>query len=484
MSLRSRVSWNSVVSFFSLIGTRVIKFVGSIVFVNIAGSSAVGIYFIFLSVYRVLNRGTTLGLGTSVVKRISERKRSETGEITDTVATAFALRAAPLLVITIGLFVFHGFVDDYIGIDFSWLFVIASLWLTALYSTLRSTLLGQRHVDAASGFDLLRDVGTAVVQVGLVLLGYAQWGLVAGFVIGMSLAGLSLLAFVRLPFHTATFEIERARSLVSFAKFSFLDNLVGGEHRWLDVIILGFFVSTSSIGVYGIVYGLAQFGTVFSVALSRNVLPEISHLSSTERSVAREKLLYRSLSYSTLFSFPILAGSLVIADRLLLDVYAVTRGGTALVILTAGILVYSAYQQLHQLVYGLDMPRYAFALSALSTVFNALIALILVPFVGILGAAISTSISMSVAFVAGLYLITNHSEVTLRFPIRPWTLQAACSGVMAIVVLAVRSQFVLQSRLYSALLIVVGASVYFALILSVDSFLRVQIRQLASRVAP
>jgi len=484
MSLRSRVSWNSVVSFFSLVGTRIVKFAGSIVFVNIAGSSAVGIYFLFLSVYRVLNRGTTLGLGTSVVKRVSERKRSATSEITDTVATAFVLRAAPLLVITVGLLVFHGFLDDYIGISFSWLFVVVSLWLTALYSTLRSTLLGQRHVDVASGFDLLRDVGTAIVQVGLVLFGYAQWGLIAGFVIGMSLSGLSLFAFVRIPFHTATFDIDRARSLVSFAKFSYLDNLVGGEHRWLDVIILGFFVSASSIGVYGIVYGLAQFGTVFSVALSRNVLPEISHLSSTERCVVREKLLYRALSYSTLFSFPILAGSLVIADRLLLDIYSITEGGTSLVILTAGILVYSVYQQLHQLIYGLDMPRYAFALSALSTVINALVALILVPFVGILGAAISTSVSMTASFVGGLYLIDNHSEVSLRLPLRPWILQVASAGVMAVIVFAVRSQFALQSRLYSALLVFVGGGVYFVLILAADSFLRVQLRQLASRVVP
>ena len=470
-------------SFFSLVGTRVVKFAGSVVFVNIAGSSAVGIYFIFLSVYRLFNRGTTLGLGTSVVKRVSERKRSETSEITDTVATAFILRATPLLAITIGLFVFRGSVDDYIGISFSWLFVVMSLWLTALYSTLRSTLLGQRYVDVASGFDLLRDVGTAVVQVGLVLFGYAQWGLIAGFVIGMTLSGLSLLAFVRIPIHTATFDIDRARSLVSFAKFSYLDNLVGGEHRWLDVIILGFFVSTSSTGVYGIAYSLAQFGTVFSVALSRNILPEISHLSSTERSDAREKLLYRSLSYSTLFSFPILAGSLVIADRLLLDVYAVTEGGTPLVILTAGVLVYSAYQQLHQLIYGLDIPEYAFALSALSTIFNALVAFVLVPFIGILGTAISTSISMSASFVAGLYLIENHSEIVLSLPLRPWSLQAACSGVMAVVVFAVQSQFVLQSRLYSILLVVVGASVYFVLILSADSFLRTQVLQLASRVA-
>lgn len=483
MSFRSRVSWNSIVSFFSLTGIQIVKFVSSIVFVNVAGAFAVGIYFAFMSVYRLLNRATTLGMGQAIVKRVSERERPETDEITDTVATAFLLRAMPLVVITAALVVLHGRVDSYIGIDHASLLVASSLWLTALYSTLRSTLIGQRQVDVASGFDLLRDAGTAAIQVSLLLVGYAQWGLIVGFTIGLLVSGLLLFVYVRIPFYTASLDYERARSLFSFGGFSYLDDLVGGEHRWLDVVILGFFVSADSIGVYGIAYALAQFGLVFSAALGRNVLPEVSHLSSTDSTDTSEMLLYRALAYSTLFSFPILMGVFIIADRLLLDIYSISTGGMSLVILTAGAVVYGAYQQLHQLIYALDRPKYAFTLSALSTVINALIAVILVPFIGILGTAISTSLSMTTSFAAGLYLIHNHSDFSLRLPLRPWGLQAACAVVMGVVVFAVRSQLVLQTRFYSALLILVGASVYLSLIVSMDSFLRIQLRQLLSRVA-
>jgi len=421
-------------------------------------------------------------MGQTIVKRVSERERSETREITETASMAFLLRAVPLVVITVGLATLHVRVDHYIGIEHAWILVAVSLWLTMLYSTLRSTLIGRRRVDVASWFDLLRDAGTAAVQVVLIILGYAQWGLVAGFTIGLLITGLLLFVYVRIPLYTASLDYERAQSLLSFAKFSYLDNLVGGEHRWIDIVILGFFVSADLIGVYGIAYGVAQFGLVFSTALGRNVLPEVSHLSSTSDSGSREKLLYRALSYSTLFPIPMLMGAFVISDRLLLDIYSISTGGTSLVVLTTGTVMYSAYQPLHQFFYALDTPKLAFIMSLSSSVTNALVAIILVPVIGILGTAVSTSLSMGVSLVGGLLLVHVYSEVSLRLPFRPWALQTFCAVLMGTVVFVVHSQFALQTRFYSGLLVLIGAGTYVCLIVSVDSFLRAQLRRFFTRV--
>jgi O-antigen/teichoic acid export membrane protein len=482
MSLKSRFSWNTLVSFFSLAGVQMVKFLTSIVFVNVAGSFAVGIYFVFMSVYRLLNRGTTFGLGQAIIKRVSEQG-SETGDTTaDTVATAFTLRAVPLLLISTALAVFNSRVDSYVGLDLVWIFVIIALWGTALYSTFRSTLYAQRRIDVASGFDLFKDVGTAVIQVALIVVGYAQWGLVVGFITGLLVSAISISAFTRVPIHTASLNYERAKSLFAFAKFSYLDNLVGGEHRWLDIIILGFFVSSDQIGVYGIVYGLVQFGLLASTVLGRNILPEVSNLTSTDDTETSEQLLYRVLSYSTLFTFPILAGSFVIADRLLLDIYDLDTGALPLLVLAAGTVAYSVYNQLHQLIYGLDKPKYAFLLSSLSTSINAVIAVLLIPFIGILGAAISTSLSMLAALIGGMYVVIVYSDITVRLPLRPWGLQAASAVIMGVVVFAIKSHVEYQTRFYSAGLVLVGGVVYLSLVVSTDSFLRAQLRQVLARI--
>ena len=482
MSLKSRFGWNTLVSFFSVSGVQIVKFLTSIAFVNIAGSSAVGVYFVFMSVYRLLNRATTFGLGQAIVKRVSERESTTEANIASIVATGFVLRAIPILLISTVLAVLSSRVNSYVGLDSAWVFVVVALWGTMLYSTYRSTLYGQRRIDIASGFDLFKDIGTAVIQVALVVVGYAQWGLVVGFITGLLVSAISIFSFTRVPIHTVSFNYEQAKSLFSFAKFSYLDNLVGGEHRWLDIIILGFFVSSDQIGVYGIVYGLVQFGLISSNVLARNIFPEVSNLTSNDSTKTSEKLLYRALSYSTLFILPILVGSFVIADRLLIDIYDLDTGAAPLLVLAAGTIAYCVYNQLHQLIYGLGKPKYAFLLSSLSTVINAVIAILLIPFVGILGAAISTSLSMLAALIGGLYVITVHSDITVRFPLRPWGFQVVCAIVMGAVVFVIRSQAVYQTRFYSAGLVLLGGVVYLSLVILTDSFLRTQLRRVLTRI--
>lgn len=423
MSLISRLSLNSILSFLSLVGVRLLKFASTIVFVNVAGSFAVGIYYVFLSVFRLLNRASLLGLGQSIIKHISELtdgdQRDETGSI---VFTSLTLRFLSVGILVLGIAVFRARVDSHVGLDGSWLALAVLLILIGLYATFRSILFGQRRVGIASLFDVVRDGSVALSQVALVVAGYAEWGLVGGSLLGFLLATVCIVVYVRPPIR---FDIDReqAESLVSFAKFSYLDDLVGGEYRWLDVLVLGFFVPADRIGVYGVVYAVSQFGLVFSVALARNILPEVSNLEANDDVERQDTVVRKSLRYSTLLAVPIFIGTVVIGDRLLSDVYSLSSGGETLVVLCGGAVVYSAYQQLHQLFYGLDDPKYAFGLSLLSGVVNVGLALVLVPAFGILGTATSTLLALTVVFGAGLLLADRHTSVLMSLPLRHWGLQ-------------------------------------------------------------
>lgn len=485
MSLRSRLSRNSILSFLSLVGVRFLKFVSTIVFVNIAGSSVVGIYYVFLSVFRLLNRASLLGLGQSIIKHISElTDDDQRDEISSIVFTSLILRFLSIGIFVLGISIFRARVDSYVGFDGSWLALAVLLILIGLYATFRSILFGQRRVGIASVFDVVRDGSVALAQVALVVAGYAEWGLIGGFLLGFFLTTISVVAYVRPPIRF-DFDREQAESLVSFAKFSYLDDLVGGEYRWLDVLVLGFFVPADRIGVYGVAYAVSQFGLVFSVALARNILPEVSNLAANDDVERRDTVFRKSLQYSTLLAVPIFVGTVVIGDRLLSDVYSLSSGGETLVVLCGGAIVYSAYQQLHQLFYGLDDPKYAFGLSLLSGVVNVGLALVLVPAFGIFGTAISTLIALTVVFGAGLLLAGRHTTVSVSLPLRHWGLQLGCATAMGFVVAAVQATVTIDHRLFSVVLVAIGGLTYGTLLISADSFLRNQLkRSVTSALAP
>jgi O-antigen/teichoic acid export membrane protein len=482
MSLRSRLSQNSLLSFLSLVGVRLLKFGSTIVFVNIAGSTAVGIYYVFLSLFRLLNRVGLLGLGQSIIKHISEFTDNELQDTTAPIIfTALALRFVSVGFLILGVTFLRARVDSYVGFDGAWLALSVLLVFIALYATFRSILFGQRRVGIASMFDVVRDGSVALVQVVLVVVGYAEWGLVAGLLFGLLLATISIVVYVRPPIRF-DFDRTQAESLVSFAKFSYLDDLVGGEYRWLDVLILGIFVPADQIGVYGVAYAVSQFGFVFSIAIARNILPEVSNLTANDQPEQRDTVVRKSLQYSTLLAIPILVGTVIIGDRLLSDVYSLSSGSETLVILCCGAVVYSAYQQIHQLFYGLDNPKYAFGLSLLSGVINVGLALVLVPQFGIIGTAISTTLALIVVFVVGLLLADRLTSVSVALPLRHWILQIGSAIVMGVVVATVNATFAVDHRLFSAVLVLIGGLTYGPLLLIADSFLRNQLKRSVTNV--
>jgi O-antigen/teichoic acid export membrane protein len=92
--------------------------------------------------------------------------------------------------------------------------------------------------------------------------------------------------------------------LIQFAKYSLIGDIRGRMFKYMKVIVLGFFVSQTLIGIYSIAWNVAQLLAIFSGSITNTLFPEMSRLSSDEDPNIVSGLVEKSLTYGKLFLIP------------------------------------------------------------------------------------------------------------------------------------------------------------------------------------
>ena len=187
--------------------------------------------------------------------------------------------------------------------------------------------------------------------------------------------------------------------------------------------------------------------------------------------------LTRAISYALLFAIPILIGGILLGKDILYYMYSASfsAGFIPLVIL----LVARAFQSVSQLFYtflmALDAVRDAFLVVLAGSAVNLALAAFLIPAAGLAGAAVGTLAAVVTCLILSLWRIRRYTEVVpdtesiLRF--------LGAAAVMGLVVLAGRALIALQTFWKPLILTIVGAAVYFGILLLVDAGLREDARR-------
>lgn len=450
-----RIGQTSFVVFVSKLVGSVLGFAATLYFARTLGATVLGHYAIVLAVVAWLALGGQLGISSAVVKRISE------GDEPSAHFTAGMIIVAVLgLVLTIGVLALHNVVNAYVGERVAPF--IAVLLLISLSSALvNAALKGERLVHISG---LLMPVQTgirSVVQIGLVLAGFRLAGMLVGYAIGALLAIFLGAAFL-------TVEVTRPRrhhfqSLFDFAKFSWLSGLKSRSFNDVDIVVLGALVSSTLVGVYSVVWSIATFLTLFDSAVSSTLFPELSRAEASANHDRIAGLITDSLAYGGLIAIPGLFGGVVLADRLL-RLYGdqFTQGTAVLGLLILASLIYGYQKQLMNTLNALDHPDIAFRINIVFIVTNAILNVVLILWIGWVGAAIATVLSACVGLV--LSYRSLRQLVDFEVPVGELSRQFVTALLMAGLVAGGR--YILEIHVSHNALIVLsltifGAAVYF-----------------------
>ena len=450
----------SIVSLIWQIVSTATGFLGTMYFAHTVGASVLGAYFLFvtyLGIFAMLSDG---GLGGAAIKRISE------GEEQDAYFSAlFLLRFLLVIAVICGLLVFRRyFVDlDNAGL-FIW--VIAALLVSQFSGAVSTGIAGCGKMGIhATGTFIYRLLRT-LMQIAAVFLGFGAAGLAGGFVIPMIVVAVIELRFFNL--HFVRFTMKHLKSLCTFSFWLFLTSTGVLIYSSSDTIMIGYYMDNADVGVYRVVMLFTSMAAFTTVALQQTLWPKVSRWGKIGEYRLIEETLSRAFSYSFILAMPVFAGGILLGDRLLYFFYGAefAYGYLPLVILLT-VQVVNVFQFFFTTyLSALDRQKDAFKVTAVSASANIVINMLLIPILGITGAAIATLVTMLLnAMLAGHML---SKIITIRMDYNSLLNILKASAVMALFVGLYRLMVPLSSVWVTLIPVMVGGIMYSILILKFD----------------
>ena len=411
----------AILHFLSQVARSIAGFLATFFIARYLGAAPLGIYAQALTLLFWLKFPTD-SVGKAISKRMSEDDAEE-GLLLSGVAMAFAYCVG----ITTALILGRGYVNAYVGGELA-LFLAILLVSNVLFDTTIQALVGVGNVAISGWLGTVERVFRLFGQVALVLGGLAVLGLVLGH--ALSLIIVSFVGVYLLKDHLQLPTRSSFRSVASFAQYSWLGSLRSNALNWMDILVLGFFVADSLIGIYQVTWTLASFLAIAGSSIATTLFPKMSSLSTRDQFDEINQLLDEGLVFVGIFLIPGFFGAIVIGDEIL-KIYRpeFAQGTEILAILVAarGLNLYG--QQFVNTLNGIDRPELSFRINAIFLATNLLLNVGLVLEFGWYGAAFATLISSGTYLVLGyLYLTSELGNITI--PIVEIMFEIAASIVM------------------------------------------------------
>lgn len=462
--------------FLSRVITIVLGLAGLTIFARIIPSSHLGTFFLFQSLLGLLTIPADLGVRTAITKRVSE------GSDRDTYFTSgLVIKISLILVVSLFVFIFRDQINQYLGDEVALLLILAiSLQELGLY--FMAALKGELRIGETEVWQLLKTIGWTVIGGSVAYLGLLPdaLSLILGLIAGMSL--MTVLGMVRSSMRLRPPSLNHSISILKFGSFAALESVGAMVYNWTDVLVLGFFVSNSKVAAYEIAWRVAMNITLVSVAVRVVLFPQTSNWHANDQLERVEELLPDFITLSLLVSVPAVVGGALLSEEILHFVFnpEYTVASAALIVLLINMLDDSIVHIIGGgLLYAVDRPDLSLRATAVATVVNVILNVVLIVEYGLVGAAIATT----VASLLGTFL--NVRYVGRFFDVRPdwakviWIVTSSTfMGVTLYIVIPVIEIAGIRSLLG---VILFGAVLYFGLILSVDGF-RSMIRRTVAEI--
>ena len=466
MSL-SAIQRQSTLSLFFTVLITLIGFFSTMLFSHILGKDLMGVYYLFVAYYGIFNMIGDGGFGQAAVKRISEGKEQ------NEYLTAYAcLRGLLIVVSTVILLTLSPLFIDLQEYNIV-LCIILTIAVAAFGNTITMGVYGLGHVGVKNVGVGMGELARIIVQIGTVLLGYSVYGLIGGYIAGIIVSGILCLKYF--TFRPAKFGFRHIKSLFAYGFWIFLISTGSLAFSYTDTIFIGYFMTNGDVGVYRTAFQFTSAAAFITAAIAPTLTPKISRWSKDDE---WEKIVYpvsRGITFGLILAVPVLFGGIFLADKLLYYFYGAdfAAGAAACCILFAVQIVSVFTTFLGTALSASDHAKQSFYATATAAVVNIILNCILIPILGINGAAISTLISYSLNAVLIAYFLRRY--ISIRIEKRPIFHIIISAAVMGIFVFIYTLFVPLDNVILTLIPVAVGAFIYFFLLFKIDRGIRDEI---------
>jgi O-antigen/teichoic acid export membrane protein len=264
---------------------------------------------------------------------------------------------------------------------------------------------------------------------------------------------------------------ETLRSVWSYARYSIPTAMLGAAYGRFDVIVLGTFLTTATVGYYEVAYRLTVPATFMTTALAGALMPKVSNLHSRGEEIASD--ITNALAYNSVLSIPLFFGAAALAREVVVTIYGGEYVGAA------GFLVGLALYQViatqtsiyQRTISGVDRPDLEFRIDGATLVFNVTVGVSLLFTMGAIGVIVATVLAEFIRLLLSVRAARRLVPDIESIP-RPLFEQALAGVVMYLGVEGVQTMVTVISWVHLVVLVCLGVFLYGVVLLGISSHAR------------
>ncbi len=402
-----------------------------------------GLLFLAISVLGVIELVAKLGIGKSAARYVSEYKERDPSQLYHILRGSILLNLATITIVIAGLALTHKQIAILIGeSNLAPLLLLGTVYVlfSVLFKYSRYILQGFESIKYSAAVQATDRVTRLLFAIGFVILGYGVLGALAGYVIGYALA--AGIGFILIYIHyfrdleQEPIETGLQRRIAEYAVPLTTTSTANVLDKRVDTILVGFFLTPLHVSYYVLGKQIVDFVEKPVQALGFTLSPTYSAEKASGNIDRAARLYETALVYSLVLYVPAAVGLVLVAQPFIELIFGQEYSGAVVVLQI--LCVYIVLQAITQVTTnGLDFlgrARERAIIKIITSVANVGFNVLLIPRIGVVGAAIATAITYSVYTFANIYIAHTEFNLRIRFLLKRVGKVIVVTGVMAVVV--------------------------------------------------
>ncbi|MEH7384302.1 flippase [Bacillus sp. JJ1521] len=376
------------------------------------GDKAYGEYTLITLLPQMLLTFLNLGINSATIYYVSRKEVDINTAFNTNVFTALLLSLIGMIIGVITILLLGD--SKFSEIDPAYLYLIlAGLPFMFLMTFLQTVFQGLENFKMFNTILVIQQFSNLLfVAVLIVVFDFHLFGSLLAFMIGFAITVVVIfIVFItkyNVTIHIKYFSVPFLKKTIGYGLKAHVSNMMTFLNYRLDLLLVGYFLNLSSVGIYSAALNVGERISIFSQAISSVLLPRVASLDTTEGRNKITTIVTRNL---TLFIILLSLVLFFLSDFVFQLLFGPKYSSSSIILklLLPGLAVLSIEKVLSNDLAGRGKPELNMYVSFVNVILNVILNLILIPPYGIEGAAIASTITYIISFIMKVFIFKKES---------------------------------------------------------------------------
>ncbi len=459
--------------FIGLASSYVLSFIFNIFVARTSGAEALGMISLLMTMLSFFSIAFFIGLNSSMVKFISELL-AKGKDISVVYSTGMKTMFLSSFVGAIALFLLSDFLAVLVFGSSNLIIVFqlasAALFLRSVEFFFRGCSIGFQWMGNTAATTISERVSKLLFAVAFFYAGYGVFGPVFAAILSFLVTAFvsSVLFLRKIRPKIKGFDKTVARGLIGYGAPMMISSGANTVFNRIGSFLIGAFLTVELVGYYAAAVTLNMFLENIVLSLTTTLFPAFSSINAQKKVSLLKGLLNRSVKYAVYLMLPACAGLFMLAEPVIRLMYGADFFPAVLPlrILTIGSFLFATSAVCKSFIIGTSRPENYTKIVLVSGLINIVTGAVLIPLYGLVGGAMSTTISLFALFTLCFRFILKRTELRLGYLHKPVISTCAMLAVLYIIkIYLIASTW---SRVVA--IVVLGALSYFMVLYAFGGF--------------